>query len=335
MSSISVGIPNYSRPEELKLLLQSIANQSIMPDEIIISDDFSPNWEYISNIIQKFAEEVSPTEVVILRNEANVGYDANLRTLINNTKSDYLLLIGNDDLLSTDCVAHLKSVLNVSKFAMYSRSFYKFSNNDADFGLSRQHHKSELIPTHYGSEKALQLSAYVGGLLLNVEWANKLDTDRFDGTLYYQIYLSLIAFLSNSLYYIDHPIVSARCDGVPLFGQNGFEIHHIPGQYTADGRVQMWKSLIEIEDYVFSVLQVTDVRKNFRHMISGRFSFHIFEGYALRSRRDLVELYFKLFSNGFARALAPHLFFILVFILKRRSLFFFHFVRATWQRIPS
>src|SRR5258708_6485618 len=100
-AEISVGIPAYSRCAELVELLQSIYAQTVLPAEITICEDKSPNRDGIRAIVEAWRERfaVESCEVSYHENERNLGYDGNLRKVIGVSHSAWVMLMGNDDLL--------------------------------------------------------------------------------------------------------------------------------------------------------------------------------------------------------------------------------------------
>ena len=53
---VSIGIPAFNRPYELKNLVESIINQSYQNIELIIADDNSNNSECFKLIIQNYSK---------------------------------------------------------------------------------------------------------------------------------------------------------------------------------------------------------------------------------------------------------------------------------------
>src|SRR5882757_8613633 len=92
---LSICIPSYNRPELLKVLLQSI-DCNPEQTEIVISEDNAPLREEVRSVVQTFAKN-SPVEVRYKENEINLGYDGNLRSLIEAAQGEFVLFMGDDD----------------------------------------------------------------------------------------------------------------------------------------------------------------------------------------------------------------------------------------------
>ena len=93
----SLIITTYNWPEALLLVLKSIEEQSITPDEVIIADDGSK--EETTNIIEKFSQR---TKLNIIHSwQEDIGYRLSMsrNKAIAKSKSDYIVMIDGDMIL--------------------------------------------------------------------------------------------------------------------------------------------------------------------------------------------------------------------------------------------
>ena len=96
---ISVCIPAYNTTSYLSELLDSIVEQDYNDYEIIVSDDNSPFSEEICKITKRFIDTNPGVPIHYQKNEENLGYDGNMKTLIRRAKGEYCLFMGDDDLM--------------------------------------------------------------------------------------------------------------------------------------------------------------------------------------------------------------------------------------------
>ena len=96
---ISVCIPAYNRAALLQPLLESILTQDYDNFEIVICEDDSPERQAIAEVVARYAA-THPGRIRLFENEQNLGYDRNLRRLIELAEGDYCMFMGNDDLLA-------------------------------------------------------------------------------------------------------------------------------------------------------------------------------------------------------------------------------------------
>jgi glycosyltransferase involved in cell wall biosynthesis len=97
---ISVIVPTYNRPRELRLCLLSLAFQSLLPDEVLIADDGST--EETGRAIEEFAtSSVCPFPVRhIWQEDCGFRKPCILNETVRNATGDYLVFIDGD------CMAH-------------------------------------------------------------------------------------------------------------------------------------------------------------------------------------------------------------------------------------
>ena len=91
---ISIVMATYNGEKYLKQQLDSIAAQTILPDELIIGDDCSTDKTL--EILDEFKNKVS-FDVKILKNEVNKGYIKNFARVILEAKGDFVFLCDQDD----------------------------------------------------------------------------------------------------------------------------------------------------------------------------------------------------------------------------------------------
>ena len=127
MVNISICIPAYNRADKLNPLLDSIFNQNYENLEVIICEDKSPERCAIRKIIEARGEG----RINYYENDENLGYDANLRESIQKATGDYVVLMGNDDLMCPDSLSIISNKIkkyNPSVIVRSYESFYKTEN---------------------------------------------------------------------------------------------------------------------------------------------------------------------------------------------------------------
>jgi glycosyltransferase involved in cell wall biosynthesis len=99
---ISLIITTFNRPDALILVLQSIENQSLAPDEVIIADDGSS--ESTTNLITDFKKQSSL--VIIHSFQEDFGFRAAMsrNKAISRASSDYIILIDGDLILHNEFI---------------------------------------------------------------------------------------------------------------------------------------------------------------------------------------------------------------------------------------
>lgn len=106
MSILTLIINNYNNSEYLDECLLSVANQTKLPDEIIIVDDNSTDNSF--EIINNFRLLSFKT---IIKNSKNMGISYSRNIAIDLTSSDYILFLDSDDVLFPDSIENIKKFL--------------------------------------------------------------------------------------------------------------------------------------------------------------------------------------------------------------------------------
>ena len=89
---VSIVIPSYNQARFVGEAIQSALDQTWPNTEILVGDDASPDnsWEVISQF---------PKNVIKIRHEKNLGFEANTNDLFQRARGDYLCLLCSDDAL--------------------------------------------------------------------------------------------------------------------------------------------------------------------------------------------------------------------------------------------
>lgn len=332
---ISIVVPAYNRSSELFELLESVLRQSVMPGEVLIVEDHSPEREKIRTICERYTSifEAHQVKLSYVENEHNLGFDRNLRKCLRLPKGKWALLLGNDDLLLPSAIEASVKFLSTYHVLVASRTFVRFEHDVSQpLGVSRICDQDAVFKQGISSSKMVFRSgAFIGGLLFNVEFCRENETDRYDGTLYYQIYLFALAFCKSGIGYISQQTAGGRAGNPPMFGASDNEnAVHVPGGFTAAGRGKMWESVLKIVKDVERLFEV-NLQDDIRHELAVRQSFHIFEmnaGAGYKANRDLAR---ELNRLGLFMHPVPMVFFGLNVLFGARTLKFYAYMRRIFQ----
>ena len=304
---LTIAIPAYSRPNELVDLLKSALMLSEAPGEILICEDYSAERNVIQSIAESFSDafEKNGTLLTYHENERNLGYDANVRELLRLAKKPWVMLIGNDDILLPSAVAMARR--GVERFPhvdMFSCAYLKFAGTVDNIIGSTSFSVTDIIATRqsFDSGVIVRMSGFVGGLLFRRRFAESVSTDRFDGTLYYQLYLAAHAYLTAGIGYLSTPMVASRVNNPPLFGSASAERGvHKPGLYAAEGRASMWVGILEICKRVGDVYNFPLCDGVKRELARGQ-AFHVYEKLSEQGRKAVWEFTRRVSSRGVIRS---------------------------------
>jgi glycosyltransferase involved in cell wall biosynthesis len=188
---ISVCIPQYNRSKYLLAVLESIRIQGYPDVEVVISDDCSTDDSL--EVIPKYIAKVQGTTHVrfnYIRQPKNLGYDGNLRAALGAGQGEYLFVLGNDDALpDKDTLSKLAGVLAQLNYPDVAfTNFHVFGKPNE---VQRRARTTAVIGS--GPEVALKTFrsfSFVGGLVMKRAAFKQHNTDKYDGSVYVQIYLA-------------------------------------------------------------------------------------------------------------------------------------------------
>ncbi|MBE9224281.1 glycosyltransferase [Phormidium sp. LEGE 05292] len=124
-SNISVIMPVYNGEKFLKDSLNSLAKQTLQPQEIIIGDNAS-----IDNTLQiakQFAKD--RPNIKIIHHESNIGFTKNLVALTNIARGDFICILCHDDLIDERYFELMYQVVVEEQVDLVFPDYYEIDEN--------------------------------------------------------------------------------------------------------------------------------------------------------------------------------------------------------------
>ncbi len=257
--NISVCIPAYNRSPVLSSLLESITAQDYAAFEIVICEDLSPERKAIGEIVRRFAM-TSPVPVRYFENQQNLGYDGNLRRLLEVAQGEYCLYMGNDDLLASGALRHVASAISRhDDIGVVLRSYSSFDDNpDTPTQTFRYFPEERFFPAGAQSiGTVFRRSVVISGMTVDRRLACELATDQFDGSLLYQLYLVARILSRRNGVFVPQVISLYRNGGIPDFGNAEAERgKFVPRQHTPESSLHFMSEMLRIASHVQSIDKV-------------------------------------------------------------------------------
>jgi len=202
---VSICIPQYNRIEYLLKNLDILSKQTYQNIEIVISDDFS------SDTTKETILALSSTyrfPIIYNRNEPNLGYDRNLRKSIELATGDYCFILGNDDTLFNETsIEFLVAFLKKNNLPEIGFCNYVEEQNPS-IVYERAPYTGVIGSGYNIALKYYRSFSFVAGIIWKKEWFDKVNTDKFDKSIYVQIYLAMLIILKGGrLFLIKEPLV--------------------------------------------------------------------------------------------------------------------------------
>ena len=202
---VSICIPQYNRINYLLRSLEIIAKQTYQDIEIVVSDDCSTDETEAS--IKTLALTYK-YPIIFTKNEKNEGYDRNYRKCIEMATGDYAFLIGNDDsIVGEDSIARLVDFLKTNNLpdVGFCNMIEERTNNTY---IQRATQTAVLGDGADIATKYYSCFSFVGGLIYKKSTFEKFNTNKYDGSIYAQMYLGVLMIASGcSLFSLKEPFV--------------------------------------------------------------------------------------------------------------------------------
>jgi glycosyltransferase involved in cell wall biosynthesis len=199
--------------------------------------------------VHAFGRENPLLAVRCVQNSINLGYDANLRTLLDNAVGEFCMFVGDDDLLCPGAIAKVLEAVQMDNVGFVLRAWKSVDRETLkEEELHNYFSGDRVFPPGAQSVAALyRRSVFISGLVVHRAEARKHHTDRFDGLLLYQLHLMgcLLAYMNAR--YIDQCLALRLVGGEHFFGTSEKERHRFkPGMLLPEHSLHFVEGLLLI-----------------------------------------------------------------------------------------
>jgi len=332
---LSVCIPAYNRVAYLVPLLDSIVDQDHSNLEIVISEDNSPEREQIAAVVEAYRQR-GVACIRYFENEQTLGFDGNLRVLFARATGDYCVMMGNDDLLCPGSLETIGLLLaQHPEVAVVIRSYGWFFDDPRNLDQTVRYFPDTRIfdPGESTAATFFRRVGVLAGLVFRRADAIAAATDRFDGTLYYQVYLAGELLLQSHGLYIAETIAICR-ENKPDFGQSISERGKFqPGEYTSDARISMIRAMLAIAASMDELHHGKLLQRVTKDL--GNYSYYFLAYQANRPFSEFWKYYRTLGAMGFRDNVLFHAYFwCLALFGKANCERFIKFLRSSLKATP-
>lgn len=267
MTKLSICILSYNRPEELIRALNSVRYQNLNDVEVLIFDDCSPRFDEIIYLLNK--EFFDDQFYKLVSSDVNLGYDRNLYRCFEVATSDYVLLLGDDDMLE---LGALENVLNsIEKFNIHAAVLRYKPSRELSISLSipqdlvfRDFKYDKLVSSNdlISSGDTIYHFILFSGLLFrrsSVVLHQELLSE-FYNSIYIQIVIGFSVSARHGLYCLTGPGVVIGSDGENGFGNNQSAI----GQNDLSDRKSLFANINYQKRLISTLIQLSKKDDVFR-----------------------------------------------------------------------
>lgn len=225
---ITVCICTYNGEKYLSKQLRSIVNQTLLPDEIVVSDDCST--DNTLNIIREFENNYVNIKWKIVINGKRLGYARNFINALKLSNGDYIFLSDQDDIWDNEKIYKMiRQISNHSRIGILFSSYkcidqydnpidFKYRvNNSIVFNIV-----SKLCLIQQYSYESFVKSMNIAGMSMCIR---KQIIDEFlnldlNSLKFHDLYLAFFASVKGKLYYYNKALVKYRMHENNAIGLN-------------------------------------------------------------------------------------------------------------------
>lgn len=210
---ISVVVATYNGALYLRKQLDSIMNQTIVPNEVIVSDDNSSDD---TNKILNEYEKRYPEYITVLNNDINIGYIKNFWLAISKATGDFIFLSDQDDIWYPTKVETMVEIMKKNNNILaLSASYELIDKNDMVYKDCRNvHFKNNKSIKKISWEQFLIHPKYPGmSMVIRNELLKYIPFERMRENNYYPPHdwmLNQSAAANNGLYFVDKVLTQYR-----------------------------------------------------------------------------------------------------------------------------
>ena len=252
---ISVAMTSYNGEKFIEKQIESILNQTVKVDEIIIVDDGSIDGTV--DLIKKY-------NVILVQNEENLGYKVNFKKAMSLCHGDIIFLCDQDDIWSNDKVEIMSNILmKNTNIKVLSSSFNYIDAQDylistpLKKGFSNNNLYSENVVkgalVEVLPEKYLVGSYFQGCSFAMRKELRDFVVSHFDTRIPHDWLIGVYASLNHGMYFLNKPLFQYRIHkentlGVTFLNQSAKE--HVNQSKTLEERTALAKSVLDVLEII-------------------------------------------------------------------------------------
>lgn len=254
---ISVAMTTYNGEKYIRKQIESILNQSMKVDEIIVCDDGSTD---------KTVEILKEYPVTVYQNEKNLGYRLNFKKAMSLCTHEYTFLCDQDDIWEPDKVKIMIEIMQknpnihvlASSFVyidskddpIYMKQKKNWSNNNL---YPRKVLENDLVQVKF--DEYFSCNYFQGCSLVLDKWIKDLALENFDSRLPHDWLLSMIASSYQGMYFYNKPLFRYR-----LHDNNSIGVEYLT-QSTSEHVQKASSTELRMQNSLNALIVLEDVKK--------------------------------------------------------------------------
>lgn len=200
---LTIAIPTFNRKEKLEKSLEYILKETVGKNvEILVSDNASTDEteKYMNNISNKFSQ------ISYYRRNENGGFDVNFLNCFEKAKGEYVMLIGDDDILLPGSIESILQCISKNPVAIYLNTSRLISRNPikyTDLKIEKQNNIEYDDKNMFLKQMGIHCT-FISALVFNAHFLKNIpNKERFFGTNIIQSYLLFEMLKSEGKYIVN------------------------------------------------------------------------------------------------------------------------------------
>ena len=258
---ISICIPSYNRPEELKRLIESVDAGNADKIEIVITEDKAPKRLEVRTTVEELKRTCKYT-INYYENETNCGYDKNLRECASKAQGKWVIFMGDDDVFVEGSLDKYIGFLKEHEELGYVLRRYKAEYADGRIEEYRYDDKDVFMkPSVDTYIEFFRRSLFISGFTFRKEFFDDYECSDYDGTLLFQLYIEALICQKYPSAYCDIPISKSIEGGTPYFGSSENEKNYESGSITFGNSIEFMKQVKRMTESIDAKCEIQSTDK--------------------------------------------------------------------------
>lgn len=245
---ISIAMCTFNGEKYLEDQLNSIINQTILPDEIVIYDDNST--DSTKEILKDFKKRNTIINIIINFNEINLGVSKNFNQAISQCMGEYIFLVDQDDIWEINKIEYLtreidrqkKSVIFSNGNMINSSSITRRKSLWEAFNVNSKDIKK--FESNKGIDVLLKKDVITGcTILIKKKFVDKIIP--LNSKFVHDAWIGLIAELFDELGITQKELINYRIHGSQQIGLNNIKKKRSFETRRHDLLIEKYSELIE------------------------------------------------------------------------------------------
>lgn len=231
---LSICIPTYNRVLCLQQCLESITEQFKNPlilknVEVVISDNAST--DDTENLVKKYQEKFP--NILYHKNIENIGIDRNILTVTEKANGNYVWLLGDDDALFPDAIAHILKKIKLKEFKYclvnclgYDSNLINPALRYPNLRIQADQHFEKLLECVKKTNKKDLVGLFCGlsGQIFDKKiWESWPEKQKYIGSNAVHLHVLLSAMKNQKFIIIAKPLVKVRAANIRWETFSGLE----------------------------------------------------------------------------------------------------------------